>query len=140
MATALARLAPPTGPGSPMALLAHARSVLGDAAMADTPAERFSQAHLAALRIAAALFAARGRPTGARRRLMNAWVLLEAVAPDMSDWATYFAAAAPARAAAEAGATSAVTPRDADDQLRAAEQFLALVESAIGLLAAPLAS
>lgn len=129
-----------TGPGSPLALLAHARAVLTAAAQADTSAERFSLAHLGALRTAAALFAARGRPAAARRRLVSAWVLLEAVAPELGEWAGYFAAAAPARAAVEAGASSAVSARDADDQLRAAQQFLALVEASIGLLAAPLAS
>lgn len=129
-----------TGPGSPLVLLAHARAVLAAAAQAETAAERFSLAHLGALRTAAALFAARGRPSTARRRLVSAWVLLEAVAPELGDWAAYFAAAAPARAAVEAGASSAVTARDADDQLRGAEQFLALVESTIGVLAAPLAS
>jgi len=35
---------------------------------------------------------------------------------------------------------SAVTSRDADDQLRAAGEFLMLVEASLGLLAAPLAS
>lgn len=129
-----------TGPGSPLALLAHARSVLASAGTAETPAERFGLAHLGALRTAAALFAARGRPAAARRRLISAWVLLEAVAPEFGEWASYFAAAAPARAAVDAGASSAVSARDADDQLRAAEEFLALVESSIGVLAAPLAS
>jgi hypothetical protein len=131
---------PYSGPGAPIALLGHARSVLLAASRAETPAERFSLAHLAALRTAAALFAARGRPAAARRRLISAWVLLESVAPELAEWGTYFAAGAPARAAVEAGATSAVSARDADDQLRAAEQFLALVEASVGLLAAPLAS
>jgi len=125
---------------SPVVLLAHARAVLASAAQAETPAERFSLAHLAALRVAAALFATRARPAGTRRRLVNAWELLERVAPELSDWAAYFAASAAARAAVDAGASSAVTARDADDQLRAAEQFLALVESSAGVLAAPLAS
>ncbi len=67
-------------------------------------------------------------------------MLLQAVAPEYADWASYFAAGATARAAVEAGAVNAVTGREADDQLRAAEQFLLLVESSLGLLAAPLAS
>jgi hypothetical protein len=48
----------------------------------------------------------------------------------------YFAAGAPLRAAVEAGALSAVSPRVADDQVRAAREFLALVEDSLGLLAA----
>lgn len=125
--------------GSAAALLGHARSVLADSMMADHPAERFRLAHLAALRTAAALFAVRGRPGGSRR-LVSAWVLVESIAPEFTEWAAYFAAAAPARAAVEAGALSAVTARDADDQLRAAQEFLLLVETSLGMLAAPLAS
>lgn len=127
-------------PGSARALLAQARAVLVEAARTDEIGERFRLAHLAALRTAAALFADRGRPAAGRRRLVSAWVLVESVAPEFSEWAAYFAAGASARAAVEAGAVSAVSARDADDQLRAAEQFLTLVEESLGLLAAPLAS
>lgn len=126
--------------GTPRALLEQARLVLVDAERADTAGERFSLAHLAALRTAAAVFAFRGRPAGSRRRLVSAWVLLDAVAPEFGDWATYFAASAPARAAVDAGARSAVSPRAADDQMRAATEFLALVERSMGMLATPLAS
>ena len=114
-------------PGSPSALVAQARSVLTDAASADSAAERFRLAHLGALRTAAAVFAERGRPAASRRRLVGVW-------------AGFFAAAAPARAAVEAGAVSAVSERDADDQLRAAVEFLYLVESSLGMLSAPMAS
>ncbi|MEP7021187.1 MAG: SAV_6107 family HEPN domain-containing protein [Pseudonocardiales bacterium] len=121
-------------------LLAQARSVLADAVAADSPAERFRLAHLAALRTAAVVFAERGRPASTRRRLVSAWVLVESVAPEFSEWAGYFAAGAAARAAVEAGALSAVSARDSDDQLRAAAEFLMLVEDSLGLLAVPLAS
>jgi hypothetical protein len=127
-------------PGSPSALVAQARSVLTDAASADSAAERFRLAHLGALRTAAAVFAERGRPAASRRRLVSAWVLVEVVAPEFGEWAAFFAAAAPARAAVEAGAVSAVSERDADDQLRAAVEFLYLVESSLGMLSAPMAS
>jgi hypothetical protein len=66
-------------------------------------------------------------------------VLLDHVAPELREWASYFAAAATARAAIEAGALHAVTARQADDQLRAAEQFLAVVEQSVGQLVPPLA-
>ena len=122
--------------GSALALLSQARLVLGDAAAADDPGEQFRLAQLSALRTAAAVSAQRGRPAATRRRLMSVWVLLERVAPEHSDWAAYFAAGAPIRAAVEAGALSAVSPRAAADQLRAATEFLALVESSLGLLAA----
>ena len=65
--------------------------------------ERFRFAHLAALRVAAAVLAERGRPASARRRLISVWVLLDSVAPELADWAALFAAGAPVRAAIEAG-------------------------------------
>jgi SAV_6107-like HEPN len=128
-----ASVAPPRSglPGSASALLAQARIVLVESAMADDPGERFRLAHLAALRIAAALFAERGRPARARRRLINAWELVETVAPEFAEWAAYFSVGAAVRAAVEAGATTAVGQRGADDQLRAAQEFLCLVESAL---------
>ena len=122
--------------GSALGLLEQARAVLADARRTDDLGERFRLAHLSALRTAAAVGAQRGRPASARKRLMNVWVLLERVAPEYAEWAAYFAAGAPVRAAVEAGARSAVTPRSADDQVRAATDFLALVEGSLGLLAA----
>jgi len=71
---------------------------------------------------------------GARRRPQkNAWVLLAEVAPEFAEWATFFAAGAGKRAAAEAGSTRAVNEREADDLLRDADRFLALIESSLGL-------
>jgi len=114
--------------------------VLGEASRAPTAAERFQLAHLAALRTSAALFAERAKPTSAPRKLLSAWVLVELVAPEFSEWAGYFAAGAAKRAAVEAGAVGIVSEREADDQLRAAAEFLSLVEQSLGLIAAPLAS
>jgi hypothetical protein len=67
-------------------------------------------------------------------------VLLDAIAPELRDWSALFAAGAPLRAAADAGAHNAVSQRQADDQYRAAGQFLGVVEDLLGMLAAPLAS
>jgi hypothetical protein len=125
--------------GSAPVLIGQARLVLGEAAAATDLGERFRLAHLAALRIAAAVLAERGRPASSRRRLMSVWVLIDSVAPEYADWARYFAAGAPVRAAIEAGSRTAVSAREADDQLRAAGEFLALVEPQLGLLT-PLAS
>jgi hypothetical protein len=122
--------------GSAADLLRHARIVLDEAQAGSDPGDRFCLAHLSALRTAAAVLALRGRPAATRRRLMPVWVLLEQVAPEHADWAAYFAAGASLRAAVEAGASSAVSARAADDQIRAAEQFLALVEGSAGMLAA----
>ncbi|WP_375493387.1 SAV_6107 family HEPN domain-containing protein [uncultured Jatrophihabitans sp.] len=134
----MTRTSPTLGrsPAAAHSLLVHARQVLGEAEAATDAGDRFRLAHLSALRTAAAVSAQRGRPASVRRRLMNVWVLLERVAPEHAGWAAYFAAGAPIRAAVEAGALSAVTARAADDQLRSAGQFLELVESTSGLLAA----
>jgi hypothetical protein len=100
---------------------------------ADVP-QRYALAHVAALRATAALLAARAQPTPAhRRRQKNAWVLLTEVAPELAEWARFFAAGAAKRAAAEAGSTRAVTEREADDLVRDADRFLGVVEQALGL-------
>jgi hypothetical protein len=119
---------------TPLALLAAARSGLSQAAAADRPAERYAAAHLAALRCAAAVLAARARPGGRRRGPTSAWALLCTVAPELGEWSAYFAAGALKRAAAEAGQRNAVTSREADDLLRDAQIFLALVETTLGVL------
>lgn len=126
----------PYARGSVLGLLASARRSLAEAESAADCGERFCAAHMSALRTAAAMTAERGRPSSGRQKLMSVWVLLERVAPEHAHWATYFAAGAQLRAAVEAGAVSAVSARAADDQLRAAQEFLALVESSVGLLAA----
>lgn len=65
-------------------------------------------------------------------------MLLTAVAPELAEWADFFAAGARKRAAAEAGVPAAVTPREADDLLRDVESFLAVVETTLGLAHQPL--
>lgn len=100
----------------------------------DVPA-RYAAAHVAALRATAALLAARARPTpmtARRRHQKNAWVLLAEVAPELGEWATLFAAGASKRAAAEAGSRGAVSEREADDLVRDAGRFLAVVEASLG--------
>ncbi|MCR1781640.1 chromosome segregation protein SMC [Nocardioides carbamazepini] len=107
---------------------------LSEAVAARDVATRYACAHVAALRAAAALLAARARPTSGRRRAQrNAWVLLAEVAPELSEWAAFFAAGAAKRAAAEAGSARAASEREADDLVRDADRFLALVEQALGL-------
>ena len=124
-----------------LGLLASARHGLNEAATSSRPAQRYASAHLAALRAAAAVLAARARPEipGIRRvrRSRNAWVLLTEVAPELAEWAALFAAGAGKRAAAEAGLDGAVTARESDDLLRDAEIFLALVETTIGVIHQP---
>lgn len=131
-------------------LAAAARRDLALAEMADRPADRYAAAHLAALRVAAAVLAARppsvepsetgkGRAGSRRRRPANAWEQLPLVAPELALWAARFAAGAATRAAAEAGFHDAVETAEADALLVAARTFLALSEALIEVEPAPLA-
>jgi hypothetical protein len=121
---------------SPEALLALSRHGLLEARDTRAAGLRYATAHLAALRAAAAVLAARARPAapGRRRggRPVSVWALLTMVAPELSEWATFFAAGAAKRAAAEAGIPRVVTTREADDMVRDAERFLAVVETTLG--------
>jgi len=114
-------------------LVATARRGLLEATLADRHAERFAAAHLCALRAAAAVLAARARPSASRRRPSSVWALLPDVAPELAEWAAFFEAGAGKRAAAEAGLEHVVTPREADDLLREADTFLGLVETTLRL-------
>jgi hypothetical protein len=130
---------PPLGHAT-LDLVGHARACLAEAASVSSANERFAAAHLAALRAAAAVLAARspvGRRTGrgVRRRQgpRNVWELLPTVAPELAEWSSFFAANAGKRAAAQAGLRGAVSDRDADDLLRESEAFLGRVCALIGL-------
>ncbi|MFI7589429.1 SAV_6107 family HEPN domain-containing protein [Spongisporangium articulatum] len=128
-ATTLER--PPVSTAARM-LLERSRAGLLSACAARTPGERYVTAHLAALRAAAAVLAVRSRP-GGRGGPRSVWEVLPRVAPEMGEWATFFASTAARRAAIEAGRAYVVSGRDADDLLRDAEAFHHLVESALGL-------
>jgi SAV_6107-like HEPN len=123
-------LPPPLSPAAAQ-LLGQAHSGLAEAAASRDPGWRYATAHLAALRAAAAVLATRTRPEQGRRRPSSAWVLIAQVAPELGEWATFFAAGAAKRAAAEAGLSHAVTEREADDLVRDAGTFLAVVETTI---------
>lgn len=114
--------------------LARSRAGLLEAATLSDPRARYAAAHLAGLRAAAAVLADRARPAGFGRRggPRSVWALLVEVAPELSEWAMFFAAGASKRAAAEAGIVGSVAERDADDLLRDAATFLALVETTLG--------
>ncbi|HSA49912.1 MAG TPA: SAV_6107 family HEPN domain-containing protein [Yinghuangia sp.] len=126
-----------TAPPGALDLLAHARRTLAESAEATAPNERYAAAHLAALRTAAAVLAARARPEeekpGRRRPPRSAWHLLPQVAPELTEWAGYFASGASKRARAEAGLPNAATAREADDLMRDVEVFMRLVVRLLGL-------
>ena len=87
-----------------LALLQSARQGLAEAAEEGGAGSRYVAAHLAALRAAAAIVAARPEAgTGPRRKApKSVWELLPRVEPALSEWAAFFAAGARKRAAAEA--------------------------------------
>jgi hypothetical protein len=114
-------------PESAFGLLAQAETGLADAELEDNSAQRFATAYLAALRGAAALLALRGRPHRARSRPMSVWTLLSSVAPELREWAAFFASCSATRASVQAGITRAVSTRSADDLTRQTGQFLELV-------------
>lgn len=120
---------PPPVPQAAKDLLIDASRGLGRAIRSTTPADRYAAAHLAALRGAAAVLAAKARPVRGRRG--SAWELLTKVAPELSEWAAFFAAGSAKRQAAEAGLTRLVAAREADDMLRQVSAFLDLVEDAL---------
>jgi hypothetical protein len=110
--------------------LRRARSAILAAELAERPSDRYLAAHLAALQIAAVLLAWRANPALARPggRPRNVWRMLADVAPEFAEWAAFFAATQAKREAVRAGATTIVSAREADDLLRDAQCFLAMVE------------
>jgi hypothetical protein len=123
---------------SALALLESARQGLASARDDMSPGGRYVGAHLAALRAAAAIVAARAEPAAPRRRRpQSVWELLPRVEPTLSEWAAFFAAGASKRAAAEAGLPRAVSVREADELLRDAATFVSLAENALGVPAQP---
>ncbi|MFJ3902021.1 SAV_6107 family HEPN domain-containing protein [Streptomyces sp. NPDC090025] len=120
-----------SAPPAALDLLAKARAGLDEAAALQEPNERYATAHLAALRTAAAVLAARGRPERdprKRARIRSTWEVLPEIAPELDEWSALFAAGADRRARAEAGIAGAASRRDADDLIRDAAMFLRLIE------------
>lgn len=119
---------------TPAELLRLARRGLLEAANTEADGLRYATAHLAALRAAAAVLAALARPAPRRRgRPTSVWALLTIVAPELSEWAMFFATGAVKRAAAEAGIPHTVTTREADDLVREAGRFVVVVENLLGI-------
>jgi hypothetical protein len=126
-----------TVPASALRLVVAARRALGESEQATDVGERYAAAHLAALRAAAAVLAADARPESdhplRRGRPTSVWTLLDRVAPELGEWAAYFAAGADRRIAAQAGLRGAVSPRQADDLMRDSGLFLDLVAARLGM-------
>lgn len=125
--------------GDLLDLTDRARQALAEACGAATTSERYASAHLAALRGAAALLSQIApRTMGSRPR--SAWDAVALHAPELAEWAFFFAAVAQRSRAAQAGLTH-VSAREADDVLRQSEMFLETVLLRVGLPAmAPITS
>ena len=126
----------PAGQAAADLVLSAERTIV-EASIVATAAERYALAHLAALRAAAAVLAARGRPKSKRgRQVASAWAILPVIAPELAEWATFFAAGARKRQSAEAG-IACVSHREADDLVRESSRFLQQVCDAIGVVHQP---
>lgn len=121
---------PPVAPAA-IALLAQARRGLVEAESEVSPAPRFIAAYLAALRAAAAVLAARGRPHRGRAKPASVWLLLDSTVPELAEWAGFFAAHSATQAAAQAGISRKVTANLADDLLAQVARFVELAKHAV---------
>lgn len=122
---------PGASAGTVLDLLDRARAGLVQACQSQTAAQRYTEAHLAALRAAAALVAARTVATG-RSRPRSVWEVLPGLAPELSEWAVFFSSTGRRRLALERG-SGGVSSREADDLVRQSESFLELVRRTLHL-------
>ena len=111
-------------------LLERARSTLEAACRTADASERYRDAHLGALRAAAAIMAARTTPS-ARSRPRSVWQVLPGVAPELAEWAAFFAACSAHRSVIDRGGR--IPAREADDLLRQAEMFLEISQDLLGV-------
>ena len=65
--------------------------------------------------------------------MTSVWRLLIQVAPELREWAEFFAATARKRTMAQAGVSQVVTAREADDLMRDADHFVCVVTELLGL-------
>ncbi|TWP37059.1 hypothetical protein FGL98_07820 [Leekyejoonella antrihumi] len=135
-----ARQTPPAVAATVLGLVDRARDGLLQACHVAAAAERYELAHLAALRAAAALLAGREGADVSRSGPRNVWAAVPVVAPELAEWAEFFAETSRRRQAVERGSAT-VSTREADDLVRQCETFLELVLAALGLpMRAPVAT
>ncbi|WP_165436495.1 SAV_6107 family HEPN domain-containing protein [Amycolatopsis suaedae] len=118
-------------PSSAVSLLTQARREHGEATRQTDPVERYTGSYYSALRAAAAVLAARGRPHRGRARPASVWVLLDSTVPELGEWAAYFDSHSATHAAAQAGLARKVT---ADLAAELHEQSGRFLEVARGLV------
>ncbi|XVX18821.1 SAV_6107 family HEPN domain-containing protein [Actinomycetota bacterium] len=113
-------------------LIERSEESLAEASRAQHSAERYLHAQLGALRAAAALVAARSDLGLAQDGPQSLWSLVPALAPELVEWADFFAWSTARRDRISQGRIR-VTPREADDLLRQAETFVDLVAATLGM-------
>ena len=111
-------------------LVERARTTLESACRTSEASERYRDAHLGALRAAAAIVAARTTPTP-RARPRSVWQVLPGVAPELGEWAAFFAACSAHQSVIDRGGH--LSARESDDLLRQAEMFLEIVQDLLGI-------
>lgn len=116
-------------------LLSAAAESLASAHWARTVHGRSAGTRLAVLRAAAAVLAVRGRRRPLTSGPVDVWSLLPQVAPELTEWADFFAVVLPA--GGHPG--GAATVREVDDLLRQGEEFVQLVAGILGLPPVPVA-
>jgi hypothetical protein len=121
----------PPPSASALALLRQAERGLKEAEQTVDPCRRYVAAYLAALRAGAAVLAVRAQPARRGRGGRSVWQLMTAVAPELAEWAAFFAAGSSTRASAEAGVSRLVTERAADDLVRQTGQFLVVTRAVV---------
>jgi hypothetical protein len=118
---------------STLTLVERAHEALLTGCAAESATARQRAAHLAALRGAAAVVAARdGRGRQSRLGPVSLWDLLARLAPELAEWARHFALMTQRMSLVESGRV-VVSVREADDLLRDAEAFLVRAEVVVGL-------
>lgn len=120
---------------SALDLLDGSSASLVEASRAPAVAERYVTAQLAALRAAAAVLAVRGggrAGAGGSSGPRDVWELLALAAPELSEWASFFAHSARTGRAPES-ARRPVSAREADDLVRSASEFHDRVRAVLGL-------
>ncbi|WP_253826935.1 SAV_6107 family HEPN domain-containing protein [Prauserella aidingensis] len=119
--------APPAAPAT-APLLAQARRGVQEARRESDLVERFTGAYLSALRAAAAVLTARGRPHRGRAKPESTWSLLETAAPELAGWAAYFAAFSARHAALQSGVSRGADEESANELVQRAGEFLAIAD------------
>lgn len=113
--------------------LSRAWLAIAQASATESPRERYDLSSLAALRAAAAVVAAfRGTDhAGVDAGGVSVWTLVPRWAPELREWADFFAAVTEVRVRMHRRGPVGITQRLADDMLRDADRFVHEVRSVL---------